>query len=112
MVYKLSKPGQQTVLYTFTNGSDGANPVGNLVRDSVGNLYGTTKLGGKGFGSSSMWVLLVVRPPFTGSREAMTALGRSHVWSVISQANFAASPLSAAAHPKAPCSSFRILQLR
>jgi uncharacterized repeat protein (TIGR03803 family) len=50
VVYKLSKTGQETVLYTFTNGSDGANPIGDLVRDSAGNLYGTTKLGGKGFG--------------------------------------------------------------
>jgi uncharacterized repeat protein (TIGR03803 family) len=38
------------MLYTFTNGTDGANPVGDLVRDSAGNLYGTAKLGGKGYG--------------------------------------------------------------
>jgi len=35
------------VLYSFTGGSDGANPFnGSLVRDSVGNLYGTTPTGG------------------------------------------------------------------
>jgi len=34
------------VLYTFTGGTDGANPVGTLVRDGGGNLYGTTYTGG------------------------------------------------------------------
>jgi uncharacterized repeat protein (TIGR03803 family) len=35
-------------LYTFTGGSDGGNPVdvGSLVRDSAGNLYGTTEYEG------------------------------------------------------------------
>jgi len=50
VVFKLSKTGQEMVLYTFTNGTDGANPTADLVRDSGGNLYGTTKLGGAGYG--------------------------------------------------------------
>lgn len=35
-----------TVLYSFTGAPDGANPVGNLMQDAEGNLYGTTLLGG------------------------------------------------------------------
>jgi uncharacterized repeat protein (TIGR03803 family) len=50
VVFKLSKADQETVLYTFTNGTDGANPTADLARDSAGNLYGTTKLGGAGYG--------------------------------------------------------------
>jgi uncharacterized repeat protein (TIGR03803 family) len=35
-----------STLYTFTGGSDGANPSAGLVRDAAGNLYGTTAWGG------------------------------------------------------------------
>ncbi len=34
------------LLYTFTNGSDGAMPQGNVVLDSAGNLYGASGDGG------------------------------------------------------------------
>jgi uncharacterized repeat protein (TIGR03803 family) len=34
------------VLYSFTGGSDGAFPQAALIRDSAGNLYGTTEMGG------------------------------------------------------------------
>jgi uncharacterized repeat protein (TIGR03803 family) len=45
-VFKLSPDGHETVLYSFTGGSDGGNPIGPLISDSAGNLYGTTKYGG------------------------------------------------------------------
>jgi uncharacterized repeat protein (TIGR03803 family) len=44
-VFKLNQLGL-TVLYEFTGGADGANPVSTLFRDSEGNFYGTTNAGG------------------------------------------------------------------
>ena len=49
VVYELSPSGsgwKQSVLYTFQGLSDGQNPVGGVVLDPAGNLYGTTFDGG------------------------------------------------------------------
>jgi hypothetical protein len=46
VVFKVSPSDTETVLYRFTGGADGANPVGSLIRDTAGNLYGTTPQGG------------------------------------------------------------------
>jgi uncharacterized repeat protein (TIGR03803 family) len=46
VVFKLAPNGTETVLYTFTGGSDGGYPYGALVFDKAGNLYGTTCCGG------------------------------------------------------------------
>jgi len=47
VVFKLDQAGNETVLHSFTGGTDGANPVyGGLTLDSGGNLYGTTNGGG------------------------------------------------------------------
>ena len=46
-VFKLDTAGNETVLYSFTGPSgDGAFPVGGLIMDTAGNLYGTTATGG------------------------------------------------------------------
>ena len=45
-VFKLDTSGNETLLYSFTGGSDGATPNAGLVLDPTGNLYGTTTLGG------------------------------------------------------------------
>jgi uncharacterized repeat protein (TIGR03803 family) len=44
-LFKLDANGEFTVLHTFTDGADGSNPA-TLVRDAVGNLYGTARGGG------------------------------------------------------------------
>jgi uncharacterized repeat protein (TIGR03803 family) len=49
VVFKVSKTGQETVLYNFCSLSactDGQYPYAPLVRDAAGNLYGTTQYGG------------------------------------------------------------------
>lgn len=42
------------VLYNFMGGTDGMNPSSTLLRDSAGNLYGTTDLGGA-FGAGTVF---------------------------------------------------------
>jgi hypothetical protein len=72
VVFRLS-PGTggtwiETILYTFTNGADGASPVGPLVLDSAGNLYGTTLYGGNpACGSLACGVLYELSPSTSGS---------------------------------------------
>jgi uncharacterized repeat protein (TIGR03803 family) len=46
VVFKLDATGTETVLHTFSGGADGAQPFAGLFRDSAGNLYGTTAIGG------------------------------------------------------------------
>jgi uncharacterized repeat protein (TIGR03803 family) len=47
-VFKLNGKGVEKVLHEFAGGSDGSSPQAGLVRDSQGNLYGTTASGGTG----------------------------------------------------------------
>ena len=51
VVYKVNTAGHQTVLYSFTGGADGGQTRAGVIRDSAGNLYGTTYGGGaSGYG--------------------------------------------------------------
>ena len=56
-----------SILYAFTGGADGSNPVGPLVVDPAGNLYGIASGGGAGFGtvfelspSNGSWTFQVI----------------------------------------------------
>ena len=46
VAFKIDTRGHETLLYTFTGGSDGAIPQAGLLRDSSGVLYGDTYEGG------------------------------------------------------------------
>jgi uncharacterized repeat protein (TIGR03803 family) len=53
-VYELT-PGakgawKETVLHNFTGGNDGLGPVGGVIVDAAGNLFGTTSSGARGYG--------------------------------------------------------------
>jgi len=45
-VFKLDTNGTETVLHSFTGLTDGINPLGGVLMDAAGNLYGTTLYGG------------------------------------------------------------------
>ncbi len=54
-VFQIAPAGSgwsQNTLYSFQNGNDGANPVGGLIFDPLGNLYGTTASKGSGGGGT------------------------------------------------------------
>jgi uncharacterized repeat protein (TIGR03803 family) len=78
-VYKVDSLGNETMLYSFTGGADGNFPVSTLVRDSAGNLYGTTAQGG----SAGAGVVFKVDPSgnetvlhnFTGGSDGVNPSG-------------------------------------
>jgi len=54
-VFKLTKAGNETLLFSFNGGTTGNNPVAGLATDKQGNLYGTTESGGVGsFGNGGL----------------------------------------------------------
>ena len=61
-VFKITPRGKETVVYSFAGGSDGVYPIGTLLRDTAGNLYGTATNGGidcdgSGFGCGIVFKL-------------------------------------------------------
>ena len=44
LVFKLSPIGAETVLHTFTGGTDGGTPYAGVIQEAAGNLYGTTQI--------------------------------------------------------------------
>jgi hypothetical protein len=71
---------QEKVLYAFTGGSDGSFPIGALILDSAGNLYGTTQAGGDlgsqscGNPPSGCGVVFDLSPPINGGSWTETVL--------------------------------------
>jgi uncharacterized repeat protein (TIGR03803 family) len=45
-IFELSPDGTETLLYSFHGGGDGAFPMGGVIADSAGNLYGAAEGGG------------------------------------------------------------------
>lgn len=46
VIFELSSTGEESVLYNFTGSTDGGIPIGRLIADTKGNLYGITSSGG------------------------------------------------------------------
>lgn len=69
IIYELKAPaaGQtkwtETVIWPFTGGNDGAQPIGGLVSDKSGDLFGTTQLGG---GTANAGVVFKLSRPAKG----------------------------------------------
>src|SRR5579872_2461383 len=57
------------VLYSFTGNNDGGAPIGHLVSDKAGNLYGTAVIGGTG--CSACGVVFRLTPTQNGWKESV-----------------------------------------
>lgn len=56
-VFKLDTAGHETILHSFTGGSDGGTPNAGVILDNGGNLYGTTSVGGSSCGCGTVFRL-------------------------------------------------------
>lgn len=76
-------PWTEVILHSFAGGSDGATPLGNVVFDSQGNLYGTTAYGGtynggtvyKGVRSGGTWNVSVIHDFGASSNDGELPVG-------------------------------------
>jgi uncharacterized repeat protein (TIGR03803 family) len=72
-VYEISAAGTETVLHSFTGGSDGITPLPRLYMDDFGNLYGTTNTGGSTqcFDGNGCGIVFELSPTKTGWKETV-----------------------------------------
>lgn len=63
-VFEIDSTGQEKILHHFSGASDGANPIGGVTLDQVGNLYGTAS----GAGASHIGIVFTVN---TAGRESV-----------------------------------------
>lgn len=75
-VYKVASNGTVTVLYSFTDGSDGGGPTGGLIADSAGNLYGGAQAGGNFTCNGGCGVIYKIAP--TGGETVLLAFDGVH----------------------------------
>jgi uncharacterized repeat protein (TIGR03803 family) len=96
-VFKLSRSGsgwKETALYDFLGGSDGQHPVGGVVLDQAGNLYGSTFQGGANGGgtvyrmsrSSKGWKLTTLYS-FSGGAGPYNKLTFDAKWNIFGATN-------------------------
>ena len=73
-VFKLSPSGSgwtESILYSFTGGSDGGGPASGLIFDQAGNLYGTTQGGGSGSCTGGCGTVFKLSPSGSGWTESV-----------------------------------------
>ncbi len=79
VVFEFSAAGTESVLYSFTGGTDGGRPYAGVVEDKQGNFYGTTLQGGA-FGLGTVYKLTpsgteTVLHSFAGGSDGATPFG-------------------------------------
>src|SRR5258708_1008102 len=90
-VFKLDPAGNETILYSFTGGGDGAFPYAGLVMDTTGNLYGTASsfLALGGFGTVFKLTVQTLQPPTITSMSPTSAIAGAAAFTLtVNGANF------------------------
>ena len=83
VIFKVDTSGNETILYSFTGGSDGGNPYGPLIMDTAGNLYGVASFGKLSNGDPGFGVIFKLAPSgketviytFTGGSDGLGPTG-------------------------------------
>lgn len=97
------KTKAETILYSFRGGANGGTPVGGLVLDGKGNLYGTTSAGGNANGTAGDGVIFMINiasPQYTVVHTFTGPDGAQPLSTMISdgQGNFYGTTYSGGAH--------------
>jgi uncharacterized repeat protein (TIGR03803 family) len=69
-IFKVDPAGNESVLFSFTQQAQGADPQSSLVRDAAGNLYGNTGLSG-----AHDWGVVFKFDPATGAETVLHNFG-------------------------------------
>ncbi|HEY3638360.1 MAG TPA: choice-of-anchor tandem repeat GloVer-containing protein [Rhizomicrobium sp.] len=77
-IFKVTSSGSETTLHIFegSKAGDGNDPVGGIVADSAGNLYGTTLLGGSNTCSRGIGCGIVFELASSGTETVLFAFGK------------------------------------
>ena len=87
-VFKVSASGNEIVLYSFTGGNDGMQPIGGLVMDAANNLYGTTNGGGDSnncYGGCGTVFKLAAQTPQQATQAIITSVNALYSEGVLNQ---------------------------
>jgi uncharacterized repeat protein (TIGR03803 family) len=74
VVYKLATNRKESVIYNFRGGNDGSEPIGGVITDNNGNLFGATLFGGGETGNGTVYEIMKngkekLLHKFTGGRD-------------------------------------------
>ncbi len=96
VVFELSPVGAswtETVLYSFANGADGANPISGVIFDSEGNLYGRNSPGVFELRpSGGGWTAQVIYNAYSTQNDGLTIDADGNIFGTGNEAVFELSP--------------------
>lgn len=99
LVFELSppttsgNPWEETTLYTFHGGTDGGSPLGGVVRDALGDVYGTAAVGGVQGSTGNNGVLFKLTPPSVAGGAWTESVLHAFGGSTVEDGRLPASPL-------------------